>query len=70
MSKKPTGYQYIKQTTVRRLAKSFRKRVSVAFLSDLDLYIRNKVEEAAFTPNGKKKTIDAGVSAKVLAVKR
>jgi len=54
---------YIKQSAIRKYAKSHGKRVSADFLSALDRYLEQKVFSATKEHNGGKKTLDAGLAA-------
>lgn len=57
MSTPPNGLKYIKQASVRRIAKQYNRRVSVAFLLNLDNYVRAKVESIANNYDDGRKTI-------------
>ena len=57
---------YIKQSAIRKYAKSHGKRVSSEFLSALDRYLEQKVFDSAKEHNGGKKTLDVGLAAYML----
>ena len=54
--------RYIKEKSVRELAKEHGKRVGKDFLLILDAYIEDRLKAAFHCHNGGHKTIDAGVA--------
>ena len=54
---------YIKASSIRKIAKQHGKRVSADFIQALDRYVENKVILASQEHNGGKKTLDSGLAA-------
>ncbi len=54
--------KFIKQATVRRLAKQYGKRCGRDFLIALDKYVAKKIEDCSSEHNGGKKTLGVAIA--------
>lgn len=57
---------YLRVSSIKKLAKANGKRVSADFLASLDRLVERKVRSACAEHNGGKKTLDASVAAYIL----
>ena len=60
------GFQFVRESGVKRKAKLHEKRCGKDFLRVMDEFIHDKVVRACVLHNGSKKTLDATVAQHVL----